>query len=97
MATIGGARAIGLADQIGSLEIGKQADLQILDLEMIHTLPHPDPISTIVFAAQPQNVETVIIDGRIVMRDRRLLTLNEATLTRSVKAYNSFKYNNLQS
>ena len=97
MATIGGARAIGLADQIGSLEIGKQADLQILDLEMIHTLPHPDPISTIVFAAQPQNVETVIIDGRIVMRDRRLLTLNEATLTRSVKACNLFKYNNLQS
>jgi 5-methylthioadenosine/S-adenosylhomocysteine deaminase len=96
MATIGGARAIGLADQIGSLEIGKQADIQILDLEMIHTLPHPDPISTIVFAAQPQNVETVIIDGRIVMRDRRLLTLNEATLTRSVKAYKPFKYNILQ-
>lgn len=84
MATIGGANALGLGDQIGSLEIGKRADIQILDLDLIHTSPHPDPISTIVFAAQPQNVETVLIDGRIVMRDRRLLTIDAPSLTRDL-------------
>jgi 5-methylthioadenosine/S-adenosylhomocysteine deaminase len=77
MATTGGARALGLADQIGSIEVGKCADLQLLNLNKLHTTPQPDPISTIVYAAEAGDVETVIIDGRIVMRDGELLTLNE--------------------
>jgi 5-methylthioadenosine/S-adenosylhomocysteine deaminase len=77
MATINGARALGLADQIGSVEVGKRADLQLINLNRLHTAPQPDPISTIVYAAEASDVETVIIDGQIVMRDRQLRTLNE--------------------
>ncbi len=77
MATINGARAMGLGDQIGSIEIGKRADLQLVNLQRLHTTPHPDPVSALVYAAEAGDVETVIIDGQIVMRDRQLLTLNE--------------------
>ena len=77
MATGGGARALGLGDQLGSIEKGKAADLILLNLNRLHTSPHPDPVSTIVYAASPSEVETVIIDGQIVMRDGRLLTLAE--------------------
>src|SRR5262249_7131570 len=77
MAPPSAARALGLADQIGSVEVGKRADLQLVDLSRLHTTPRPDPISTIVYAAEASDVETVIIDGQIVMRDGELLTLNE--------------------
>jgi 5-methylthioadenosine/S-adenosylhomocysteine deaminase len=77
MATIHGARALGLADQIGGVEVGKRADLQLIDLNRLHTTPRPDPISTIVYAAEASDVEAVIIDGRVVMLERRLLTFNE--------------------
>jgi len=77
MATTGGARALGLADQIGSVEVGKRADLQLINLDRLHATPRPDPISTIVYAAEAADVETVIIDGQIVMQERRLLTFNE--------------------
>lgn len=77
MATQGGAAALGLADQIGSVEVGKRADLQLLNLDRLHTTPHPDPISAIVYAAQASDIETVMIDGRVVMRERKLLNLNE--------------------
>ncbi|MDX2033664.1 MAG: 5'-deoxyadenosine deaminase [Blastocatellia bacterium] len=77
MATIDGARALGLADQIGSIEIGKRADLLLLDLDHPHTVPHPDPISTIVYAATPQNVATVLIDGRVVLNDGATPSFNE--------------------
>lgn len=80
MATIGGARALGLAEEIGSIEVGKRADLQILNLAQLQTLPHPDPISTIVYAADSRNVETVIIDGRIIMLNRQLTTIDESEL-----------------
>jgi 5-methylthioadenosine/S-adenosylhomocysteine deaminase len=77
MATTGGARALGLADQIGSVEVGKRADLQLINLDHLNTTPRPDPVSTIVYAAETGDVETVIIDGQIVMREGRLLTFNE--------------------
>jgi 5-methylthioadenosine/S-adenosylhomocysteine deaminase len=77
MATVAGARALGLGHEIGSVEAGKRADLTLLDLDRLHTTPRPDLISTIVYAAQPENVETVIIDGKVVMREKELLTLDE--------------------
>jgi 5-methylthioadenosine/S-adenosylhomocysteine deaminase len=92
MATIDGARALGLADEIGSIEVGKRADLVLLDLDRLHTTPHPDPISTIVYAANSDNVETVIIDGRVVMRDRELLTMGEQAV-RSEAAAESTRLN----
>jgi 5-methylthioadenosine/S-adenosylhomocysteine deaminase len=77
MATIDGARALGWADQIGSIEVGKRADLTLLNLRHPHTTPHPDLVSTIVYAAEISNVETVVIDGQIVLRDGKLLTADE--------------------
>jgi cytosine/adenosine deaminase-related metal-dependent hydrolase len=77
MATIDGARAMGLADEIGSIEIGKRADLTLFDLNELRTTPCPDPVSTIVYAAEASNISTVIIDGQVVMRHRKLAVLDE--------------------
>jgi 5-methylthioadenosine/S-adenosylhomocysteine deaminase len=78
MATIEGAKALGLDDEIGSIEVGKRADLILLDLDRLHTTPQPDLVSTIVYAACASDVETVVIDGQVVMRDGQLLTLDES-------------------
>ena len=77
MATVAGARALGLGDEIGTIEVGKRADMILLNLERFHATPAPDLISTIVYSAGHDDVETVIIDGQVVMRDRQLTTLNE--------------------
>jgi 5-methylthioadenosine/S-adenosylhomocysteine deaminase len=77
MATIDGAHALGLGDEIGSIEEGKRADIALINLDRLHTTPRPDLVSTIVYAAQASDVETVIIDGRVVMRDGRLTTMDE--------------------
>ncbi len=78
MATIDGARALGLDHEIGSLEAGKRADIAIINLTDVHTTPRsPDPVSTIVYAGLASDVKTVIIDGQLVMQDRKLLTMNE--------------------
>ncbi|HEY7910390.1 MAG TPA: 5'-deoxyadenosine deaminase [Blastocatellia bacterium] len=77
MATVAGARALGLGDEIGSLEAGKRADMMLLNLNHLHTSPRADPVSTIVYAAGASNVETVVIDGEVVLRERQLTTLNE--------------------
>jgi 5-methylthioadenosine/S-adenosylhomocysteine deaminase len=78
MATIDGARALGLDQEIGSLETGKRADISIINLSDTHMTPcASDPVSTVVYAALASDVRTVIIDGQLVMRDRQLLTINE--------------------
>jgi 5-methylthioadenosine/S-adenosylhomocysteine deaminase len=82
MATIDGARAMGLADEIGSIEVGKKADLTLVNLSGLHTTPRPDPVSTIVYAAEASDVETVIIDGKLVMRDGQLITVDEQEVRR---------------
>lgn len=78
MATLNGARAMGLEDQIGSIETGKRADLVLLNLKSLHTTPKFDLVSAVVYAAETSNVETVIINGQVVMRKRELLTMNES-------------------
>jgi 5-methylthioadenosine/S-adenosylhomocysteine deaminase len=87
MATVDGARALGLEKEIGSIEVGKRADLILISLNRLHTTPHPDPISTIVYAAEASDVETVLIDGRVVMRERQLLTLDEHEVIHSAREY----------
>lgn len=79
MATRDGAGALGLEKEIGSLEVGKRADVIVVDLTQPHTSPQRDSdvVSFVVYAAQASDVRATIIDGRIVMRDRELLTLNE--------------------
>ena len=76
MATIGGARVLGMADRIGSIVPGKWADIILLDLEKPHLTPLYHPFSQLVYAASGADVTTSIIGGRIVMRNRRLLTLD---------------------
>ncbi len=80
MATIDGARALGLESEIGSIEVGKRADLIVVDLEHLHSTPAPDVISALVYSAQASDVRTTIIDGQLVMRDRELMLMNEATV-----------------
>jgi 5-methylthioadenosine/S-adenosylhomocysteine deaminase len=77
MATLDAARVLGLANRLGSLETGKRADLVVLDLDMPHLVPMYSPTSHLVYAAHSADVRTVVIDGRVVMRDRVLLTLDE--------------------
>jgi 5-methylthioadenosine/S-adenosylhomocysteine deaminase len=79
MATIDGARALGLEKEIGSLEPGKRADVILVDLAQTHSSPQRDDVvSALVYSAGSSDVRTTIIDGRVVMRDGELLTLNEA-------------------
>ncbi|HEX8070839.1 MAG TPA: 5'-deoxyadenosine deaminase [Pyrinomonadaceae bacterium] len=77
LATADGARALGLHTEIGSLEVGKRADVTVLDLERLHLTPRPDVVSSIVYAAEAADVRDVLIDGQLVLRDRELLTLSE--------------------
>ena len=77
MATIDGARALGLDGEVGSLETGKRADITIVDLDRLHLTPRPDIISTVVYAAEAADVRTVIIDGQIVLEEGKLTTLDE--------------------
>ena len=76
MATIGGARVLGMADRIGSIVCGKQADIIILDMRKPHLTPLYRPFSHLVYSARGADVVTSIIGGRIVMRDRRLLQID---------------------
>lgn len=80
MATINGAKAMGLGDQSGSIEAGKKADLIVIDMDKPHLTPAPDPVSTIVYAANGTDVDTVVIDGKIIMQGRKVLTLDEEAI-----------------
>lgn len=77
MATIRGARALHMEREIGSIEKGKRADLVIVDLDDLNQTPLYNVYSHLVYATKADDVRTVIIEGRVVMRDRRLLTLDE--------------------
>ena len=76
MATIQGARTIGLGRQIGSLEVGKQADVIIIDTQIPHLSPMFHPESHIVYAAKGSDVRDVLVDGRVLVRNRKVLSLD---------------------
>jgi 5-methylthioadenosine/S-adenosylhomocysteine deaminase len=80
MATLGGARALGMADAIGSLEAGKWADITALDLSAVETSPCYDPVSHLAYAAGREHVSHVWVAGEALLEDRRLLTLDEQDL-----------------
>ena len=77
MATINGAKAMGLEEKIGSIEVGKTADIIIVDLESEVNQPINDIISNIVYNGKGQNVCTTIIEGKIRMENRKLIDINE--------------------
>jgi 5-methylthioadenosine/S-adenosylhomocysteine deaminase len=86
MATIDGARAMGLDGEIGSLEVGKRADVAIVRLGRLHTTPAAEIVSALVYGAEANDVDTVVIDGRLVMRDQKLLTLDEGSVVAEAEA-----------
>jgi 5-methylthioadenosine/S-adenosylhomocysteine deaminase len=77
MATTDGARALGISDSVGSLEIGKKADLIVVDLKGWNHAPRVRPITSLVYGGIPTDVETTIVDGRILMENRKLTFVNE--------------------
>ncbi|KFZ05380.1 hypothetical protein V501_08406 [Pseudogymnoascus sp. VKM F-4519 (FW-2642)] len=77
MATINGAKALGLQDRIGSLEIGKKADFVAIDVGGIHSQPWFNPVSAVVYTATGRDVDVVVVDGKIVVKGGELLTMNE--------------------
>jgi cytosine/adenosine deaminase-related metal-dependent hydrolase len=83
LATLGGARALGLEQEIGSIEVGKKADLVVLDLSAPHAQPESaDLVSRIVYSARASDVRHVIVDGKIVVQDGRLRTANVEEINR---------------
>ena len=85
IATLGGARALGMGDGIGSLAPGKKADLSILDLANPNFVPLNSAVRQLVFTEAGQSVETVIVDGRVVLRERRLKSIDEGELRDAVE------------
>ncbi len=85
MATIGGARLLGLDHLTGSIEVGKQADIIIIDMNQPHLTPLYNPYSQLVYAARGADVITSIINGKMVMENRRLLTIDLAAVMNSVR------------
>lgn len=79
MATLGGARALG-RNRLGSLQPGMLADLIIVDMSQPRQQPLFDPVAQIVYASRGDDVETTIVNGKMLMRDRKVLTLNEAAV-----------------
>jgi len=85
MATLGGAKVLGLDKEIGSLEVGKKADVIILDLNRPHLQPIYNLASHLVYSATGADVRDVIIDGHLVMQDRKLLTIDEETVINKIQ------------
>jgi 5-methylthioadenosine/S-adenosylhomocysteine deaminase len=85
MATIGGARVLGMADRIGSLESGKRADLIVVRMDAVRQTPLYDPISHLVYVTRGDDVETTIVNGRVLMEDRRVTTLDEVAVLKEAR------------
>jgi 5-methylthioadenosine/S-adenosylhomocysteine deaminase len=88
MATIGGARALGLESTCGTIEVGKRADLILVNLETVHNQPVNDIFSQIVHCAKASDVQTVIVGGEIVMRERKLTRLDDKGILADAKTAN---------
>jgi cytosine/adenosine deaminase-related metal-dependent hydrolase len=86
LATMGGAAALGQADRIGSLEVGKRADVIAVETDGAHVVPTEDPYAAVVYACRSTDVRHVVVDGRPVVRDRALLSLDRGAVVASARA-----------
>ena len=87
MATIEGAKALHMEKESGSLEVGKKADIVLISLDEPNAVPMYDIYAQLAYALKSSDVETVVIGGRVVMRDKKLLTLNEAEILAKAREY----------
>jgi len=87
MATMGGARVLGMEKEIGSLETGKRADAILVRLDRPNAVPLYDPVSQMVYALKADDVRDVMVNGKPVVRDGRILTLNEAQILAKAAEY----------
>ena len=87
MATIGGARVLGMEKEIGSLETGKRADLIVVRLDRPNAVPVYDPISQMVYALKADDVRDVMVNGKPVVRDGKILTLDEGQILRKAEEF----------
>jgi 5-methylthioadenosine/S-adenosylhomocysteine deaminase len=85
MATLSGAKALGMGDRIGSLEVGKKADVIVVDTHKLHLTPMYNPYSHLVYAAKGSDVSHCLVNGKLVMEDRKLLTLDLPEVLRDAK------------
>jgi 5-methylthioadenosine/S-adenosylhomocysteine deaminase len=85
MATRNGARALGLEDEIGSIEAGKRADLILVDTGAAHLQPSPDPFSAIVYAARPNDVRLTMVDGHVLVQDGRPVHMDSAAVAATAR------------
>lgn len=89
MATVNGAKALRMENEVGSLEKGKKADIILLDFEKSHLIPKHNLISHLIYSANGSDVDTVIINGKITMKNRRIKKINEDKVFNKIK---KFKY-----
>jgi len=85
MATIKGAKALKMAGSIGTIEKGKKADIIIVDINKPHLVPLKDPYSALAYSVTGEDVETTIVDGKILMEDRKILFADETKVIESIK------------
>ena len=87
MATRGGATAIGMGEQIGSLEVGKRADLIQVAFDDVHHVPTYDVVSHLVWVSDEQDVSSVIVDGKVLMKEGEMLTIDTARVAAEADAF----------
>jgi len=85
MATIDGARAVMLEKEVGSIEIGKKADLVIFDIDNVQMSPLHNPLSQVVYCSKSQNIDTVIVNGEVIMKNRKILNVDEKFVVQKVQ------------
>ena len=85
MATIGGARALGMEKRIGSLEVGKRADIIVVGMSSARQTPMYDPISHLVYATKGSDVQATVVNGKVLMRGRKVLTLDEDAILKEAR------------
>ena len=88
MATLGGARALGLEAEVGSIEPGKRADLVTVQLDAAHATPNgDDPVAALVYSGRSEDVRDVLVDGRVLMREREVLTMDEGGVLEAARVH----------
>ncbi|NLY09961.1 MAG: amidohydrolase [Tissierellia bacterium] len=85
MATVNGAKAMNQIDDLGTLEVGKKADIILIDIDVLHMRPHHRLISSLAYCAQGSDVNTVIIDGEIVLRNHQFVNVDEREVIDNVE------------